>query len=214
MPGVVGIDEAGRGPVLGPLVVAAVAVPERDALADLPLRDSKQVPADQRDALADRIRSRADVAVEAMSAARIDEARRIRSLNDIEVDLFAKAADGLDGRTVLADAADVDADRFGDRLAERLADAEVVAEHEADANHAIVSAASIVAKVDRDRRIREIADDLDADVGSGYPSDPTTRAFLRSWVADHGDLPPHTRRSWSSAEAVLAEVQQSSIGDY
>lgn len=214
MPGVVGIDEAGRGPVIGPLVVAAVAVPDRGDLDDLPLRDSKQVPSDERVTLADRIRSRAAVAVEAMPASDIDEARRTRSLNAIEVDLFARAADELDGRTVLADAADVDADRFGDRLTQRLPGVEVVAEHGADATHAIVSAASIVAKVDRDRRVREIADDLDADVGSGYPSDPTTRAFLRSWVADHGELPPHTRRSWSSAEAVLAEVQQSSIGDY
>lgn len=214
MPAVAGIDEAGRGPVLGPLVVVAVAVPEPGALDDLALRDSKQVPAGERPAMAEAIRSRADVAVEAMPASRIDEVRRTRSLNAIEVELFAEAADRLDAGTLLADAADVDADRFGAAVADRLSGVAVVAQHGADATYPIVSAASIVAKVERDRRVATISDRLGVEVGSGYPSDPTTRSFLESWVADHGDLPPHTRRSWSSAERVLAERQQSSLGDY
>jgi ribonuclease HII len=81
---------------------------------------------------------------------------------------------------------------------------EVVAEHRADKNHLVVAAASILAKVERDRSVREIEKSLGLKIGSGYPSDPATVRFLEEWVKEHGELPPFARKSWKTAERVKA----------
>ena len=80
----------------------------------------------------------------------------------------------------------------------------VIAEHKADTNYAIVSAASIIAKVSRDSSIRALERSLGATIGSGYPSDARTIAFLKKWLDARGDLPPGTRRSWKTAQNLLS----------
>lgn len=228
--GVAGVDEAGRGPVLGPLVASAVLVDEADAgLADLVrdgLRDSKRLTPSTREVMAARVRDVADVEVKAVSAEAIDRARTVegRTLNDVEVALFAGLLRKAAPRTAYVDAADVDAERFGREIHRRLDGRSarrvcgpaphIVAEHGADDRYPVVAAASVVAKVERDRRMAAIAEELGGDAGSGYPSDPATVAFLRRWVRDHGELPPHTRRSWKSAARLLAEADQRSLADY
>jgi ribonuclease HII len=76
-----------------------------------------------------------------------------------------------------------------------------------------VGAASIIAKVARDAHVAELADEY-GDVGSGYPSDPTTRTFLADYVDSHGELPPCARRSWSTCDDVLAAAEQATLGDF
>jgi ribonuclease HII len=76
-----------------------------------------------------------------------------------------------------------------------------------------VGAASIIAKVERDTHVDALADEY-GDVGSGYPSDPTTREFLASYVAAHDQLPACARSSWSTCEDVLAAAQQSTLGEF
>ncbi len=217
-----GIDEAGRGPVIGPLVVAGVAVPDPAVLLELGVKDSKQLPPAKRDRLARILRDLpgAVVEVRVIEAPVLDEEMARASLNEIEARRFADitaclAAAGA--RRVVADAADVDAVRFGRRIARELpADLpqghpEVLAEHRADATWPCVAAASIIAKTVRDdavaalaRRLERI---LDRPLGSGYPSDPKTQAFLKAWLEAHGDLPEGTRRSWRPARALLAPRQ-------
>ncbi|HLF16354.1 MAG TPA: ribonuclease HII [Candidatus Thermoplasmatota archaeon] len=206
-----GIDEAGRGPVLGPLVVAGVATEDPERLAEMGCRDSKVLSPDRRRALDRALRADAGVQIEvrAIEAETIDAEREGRSLNDIELERFAEVARALGSPAVVVDAADVDAKRFGRDLAARLPPGtRVVSEHKADANHAIVAAASIVAKVARDAAVAELARRLERRLGmalgSGYPSDPQTQAFLRAWVERFGDLPEGTRRSWSTARDLLA----------
>jgi ribonuclease HII len=119
---------------------------------------------------------------------------------------------------VLADAADTDEARFGRRLRDAVAEAgtavDVTAEHGADETHAIVSAASVVAKVERDRRMAEIDAKYDREVGSGYPSDPTTRAFLADYVDEYGELPVCARATWATCEDALAAAEQSGLADF
>ncbi|MFD1525495.1 ribonuclease H family protein, partial [Halolamina salina] len=119
---------------------------------------------------------------------------------------------------VLADAADTDEARFGRRLRDAVAETgtevDVTAEHGADETHAIVSAASVVAKVERDRRMAEIDERYDREVGSGYPSDPTTRAFLAGHVEEHGELPACARATWATCEDALAAAEQSGLSDF
>lgn len=229
---IAGIDEAGRGPVLGPLVVAAVRVPEASVVEGLGLRDSKALTAGQRAELAGVVRDRADVEVTSVAPDVIDRYRRQRTLNDLEVDLFGDLVARLAPVRAYVDAADVDPERFRRRVLARARgpgtmdvgpaptgpavrpDIEVVAEHGADVRYPVVSAASIVAKVERDQRVAEIGEELGADVGSGYPSDPVTTAFVESWFDEHGDLPPHTRRSWVSARRMLARAGQANLAEF
>lgn len=206
-----GIDEAGRGPILGPLVVAGVAVDDPAPLVALGCRDSKVLSPEKRSSIRRRLEAVPGIRIEVrrIEAATLDAERARRSLNDIELERFRDIARALAADRVVVDAADVDAKRFGRELARGLPPSmQIVSEHRADANHVTVAAASIVAKVERDAAIAELARRLERKInlplGSGYPSDPLTVAFLAAWRDEFGDLPPETRRSWAPARALLA----------
>lgn len=202
-----GADEAGKGPVLGPLVVAAVAM-ERDLL-EPEYRDSKRVPPGERERLAGRIRSRGRCAVAVKDPHEIDD----RGIDTVLREGYVEALTRLDYDEAYADAADVKAERFEDFL-RREVGGEITAEHGADDSYPVVAAASIVAKVERDRLVDEIADRLGADVGSGYPADPATTDFLERYVEENGELPGCARKSWETSRRVLARAAQSGLGDF
>ena len=206
-----GIDEAGRGPVVGPLVVAGVAVPDPSVLTKMGVTDSKALSPGKREMLDRKIRGLegARVEVRVIAPEVLDEERKRRTLNAIEVERFQDIALALGAPTVVVDAADVDARRFGRQVASRLPPRMVVvAEHKADLNHVVVGAASIVAKVARDAAITELARRLERrlemPLGSGYVHDPATQAFLAAWHKRFGDLPEGTRRSWATVQTMLA----------
>jgi len=215
---VVGADEAGKGPALGPMVAGAV----RAAPEDLPagLADSKELTATRREELAAELREHPGivVATAAIEPARIDAPDTDMNGLGVTAQAEAVAAVAKAGDDVLADAADTDEARFARRLREAVAAAgtavDVTAEHGADETHAIVSAASIVAKVQRDRRMAEIDAKYDREVGSGYPSDPTTRAFLAEYVDEYGGLPACARATWATCEDALAAAEQSGLGEF
>ncbi|WP_136603539.1 ribonuclease HII [Salinigranum halophilum] len=212
----VGSDEAGKGPVLGPMVAAAVRVDPDDL--STAVDDSKRLTAETRAALAAEIRAVADtVGFGIVSTDRIDAPES--DMNTLTVDAHAEALAGVarDGDSVYADAGDVSESRFARRVAagvdERGVAVDVRAEHGADARYPVVAAASIVAKVERDRRVDVLRDEY-GDVGSGYPNDPTTRTFLREYVRDHGVLPGCARASWQTCDDVLSAAEQSALDDF
>jgi ribonuclease HII len=216
MPIHVGSDEAGKGPVLGPMVAAAVRV-DSNALPN-GVDDSKRLAPARREELAAEIRAVADaLGVAVVSPERIDAPET--DMNTLTVDAHAEALAAVvaGGEAVYVDAGDVSAARFGRRVAAGVEGrghaVDVRAEHGADATYPVVAAASIVAKVERDRRIEALDDDY-GDVGSGYPSDPTTRAFLEEYVRDHGSLPPCARASWRTCDDVLAAAEQSALDEF
>ncbi len=204
-----GIDEAGRGPVLGPLVVAGVASEEEEPFADLGLKDSKQLSPRAREKLAADIRNRAaKIELTVASAEEIDMWRQTMTLNEVEVRLFTQVARGLRAEALIVDACDTDARRFGlDIMAGLRFDCKVFSAHKADEDEPIVSAASIIAKVERDRLMavisRRAEQDYGIPAGSGYPSDPITRHYLNTVIERTGGLPPETRRSWKTADDLL-----------
>lgn len=212
-----GIDEAGRGPVFGPLVVAGVACADPEALRGLGCRDSKLLSPPRRERLARLVRDLPGVAVEVrtIEAHELDAERVRSSLNEVEAVRFQDIASCLaasGARKIVVDAADTDAARFGRRVALGLPPGvEVVSEHKADLHHACVAAASIVAKVARDAAVAQAARRLERrlglPLGSGYASDPQTQAFLRGWHAAFGGLPEGTRLSWRTAKGLLAPQQ-------
>lgn len=208
-----GVDEAGKGPVLGSMFAAAV----RADPATLPdgVGDSKGIAPGRREQLDEQIRSIADaVAVAEIPVRRIDDPETDMNTLTVAAHGEALADVATDGLAGMVDAGDTDAERFGRRVADRVdATVEIAAEHGADETDPLVGAASILAKVARDSHVEGLAA-THGDVGSGYPSDPTTREFLAGYVERHGELPECARASWSTCADVLAAAQQSTLGEF
>lgn len=205
-----GIDEAGRGALLGPLVIAGVSLEEGAAsyLRSLGVRDSKKVSPEKRERLYPEIvrMSKRIVLVE-VPPAEID--RRIRAgcnLNLTETIKMAKVARSLECDTVYVDAVDVNQERFQETLSRMVSGVSLVCEHRADEKYTVTGAASIVAKVFRDRRIRELSDRF-GEIGSGYPSDARTMNFVWNYFIRNGELPDIVRRSWKPARAIMAYAE-------
>lgn len=210
----VGVDEAGKGPVLGSMFAAAVRAPS-PAIPD-GVRDSKDLVPERREELARRLRAddRVAIGVAEIPVARIDDPAT--DMNELTVRAQARALDDIvdDGDAIYLDAGDVDAGRFERRVGDHVdTAASLHGEHGADETYPIVAAASIVAKVDRDAHVRELATTY-GEVGSGYPSDERTRAFLEEYLADHRRLPDCARETWQTSRDLLAAAEQTGLQDY
>lgn len=216
-----GLDEAGRGPVLGPLVIACAITDDEGMLRQLGVKDSKALTPAARERMAPELqRKLAGVCVLTVNAARLDSLMGERTLNEIEVSMFGEATltaarnVGIARLDVLqVDAADTNAAAFGGYVRQvlEIMDPEfqvgdVVSEHKADTRYPAVGAASILAKVERDRQVRKISEEAGVDVGSGYPSDPVTKQFLRDYISANGDVPPFCRRAWQTTTDLLNEA--------
>jgi len=190
----IGVDEAGRGPVIGPLVVCAFASTSQSHLRELGVKDSKDLSVKRRNDLFP-ILSMMPHKVIVCSPERIDNST---NLNTLEVELFAEALAAMPDGEIMLDACDVNANRFANNVS-KLSGRVCSAEHKADENHPEVSAASIIAKVTRDRIVSEISEELGFDIGSGYPSDPKTKAAVIELIK--GDKPHDCLRwSWKTVE--------------
>jgi len=242
-----GVDEAGKGPVLGPMVAAAVLAEPEGLPADVD--DSKRLSAAQRESIDAAIRGIDGVAVGVAFVEPAEIDRPDTDMNTLTVRGQARAvraafaerdrlrgeddADPLDEPVrVVADAGDTSEDRFARRLASFVAgdDADtaagvepeptpavdIAAAHGADEDDPVVGAASVVAKVARDERMAAVDAEYPSysGVGSGYPGDSTTRAFLREYVADHGTVPDCARRSWSTCDDAVAAAEQSGLDEF
>jgi len=199
-----GVDEAGRGPVLGPMVICGIAVESDKRLKRLGVRDSKKLTPKKREELAPKILKFARVELVEISADQIDELRKRMTMNEIEAKAFAAIVEKLSPEIAYIDAADVDEENFGKAVrANMKCNAKIVSEHKADDTYPVVSAASIIAKVNRDRRVREIEREIGRPIGSGYQTDDVTMTFLEEWIRENGSCPPHTRRSWEPAQNIM-----------
>ena len=231
-----GVDEAGKGPVLGPMVAAAVFADPSVLPADVD--DSKRLSPERRETLDAAIRGIDGVAVGVAFVEPAEIDRPDTDMNTLTVRGQARAVcaalearetageDGPDGPIrVVADAGDTSEARFARRLGEFIEKdvggtdrpaVDVEAFHGADESDPVVGAASVVAKVARDARMAAIDEAYPAydGVGSGYPSDPTTRSFLRAYVGDHGAVPDCARRSWATCDDVIAAAEQSGLDEF
>jgi len=213
---IAGIDDAGRGPIIGPLVIAGVLIEETEMsrLRLLGVKDSKMLSPKRREQLAVSIKELVlKHCVESLSPEEIDRVvetgRRLHRLNRLEAYTMAKVIEHLRPEVAYVDASDVLADRFGKHIAERLTfKVKIVSEHKADVKYPVVSAASIIAKVERDRAIQELSDKY-GEIGSGYVTDPRTIEFLEKWLATHGSYPWFVRKSWKPAKELRSKANTS-----
>lgn len=217
-----GVDDAGRGPIIGPLVVAGVLVPDdqQPELWALGVRDSKLLTPGVRTQLDAKIRASAlKVSLVEAQPKEIDDCvlhgRRFWRLNQLEARMMAKVLTDLAPPEAYVDASDVNEARYGegirDFLPQNLKKMRIISEHHADRTFPVVSAASIIAKVRRDELVEELHNEY-GDFGSGYLTDPKTMDFLRGWRRKHHDYPPIVRMSWKTIRELEAEVGQTRLG--
>ena len=215
-----GVDEAGKGPVLGPLVVAGVSFENDSKLIENNVRDSKKCTPKRRELLAKKIKEIAlNYEIILISASDIDDMRKVMTLNEIEVNTFSKIINKLKPDVCYVDSADVDDKRFGRDILSRLSfKPEIVSKHKADDIYPVVGAASILAKTMRDEEVRKIEQELrkklDLPMGSGYPADPITQKFLKEWVSNFGEMPPYTRLSWKTSQRILKENKVKKLDEF
>jgi len=211
---IAGLDEAGRGPVIGSLIIGCVIFNEKDLhiLDEIGVDDSKKISSKKREILAQKIKKHA-VSYELLevTAKNINALhKKGLSLNEIEEISFAKLLNGIEPQPdkIYLDAADVIEERFGKTIGGMLKfkPKKIISKHRGDAIFKIVGAASILAKTKRDHIIEEYKIKY-GNIGSGYPSDPYTKKFLKSYYNSHQKFPPIVRTWWKTAENIIKEYE-------
>jgi len=214
---VLGVDEAGRGPVIGPLIVGGFVMDEdrTDRLRELGVRDSKTLAPHRREELYEELGRYGRRESIALLPAEIDAAVARGALNRLEARAFAELIGRVHPSRTFVDACDANAPRFG-ALVRQLSgwEGEVVSRHNADRDVPVVSAASIVAKVERDRAMAQLGKELGAELGSGYPADPVTIAFLKDHLPRAGQRPYWLRSSWQTTARLMAERAARTLDDF
>ncbi|QEE14465.1 ribonuclease HII [Promethearchaeum syntrophicum] len=211
---IAGLDEAGRGPVIGSLVIGCVIFNEKDLpiLDDIGVDDSKKITSKRREILAKKIKSHAvsydilEITAKDINALH----KKGLTLNEIEEISFAKLINGIKPQPdiIYLDAADVIEDRFGKTIGSmlRFKPKKIISKHRGDAIFKIVGAASILAKTKRDQIIEEYKKEY-GNIGSGYPSDPYTKKFLKSYYYSNQKFPPIVRTWWKTAENIKKDYE-------
>jgi len=214
---VCGVDEAGRGAVIGPLVIAGVSVFEKDIakLKKIGVRDSKELSPSQREKLAKQIEKIAkDIVILKVGPCKIDDYNRQGvNLNRVEAMKMCTIIDCLNANKSYVDGPDVNLDKFK-RVVNKMLKfgTELVVEHHADQTYPVVSAASIIAKVERDREMEDLGKKYGID-GTGYPSDERTIASMKAYLEKHKKFPEKglVRFSWDTTKEMLGENKQKKL---
>jgi ribonuclease HII len=213
----IGIDDAGRGPLIGPMVLAGVLLDatKESNLKSMGAKDSKILSHPERVRLSALIKKEVKKSVVVLATPEeIDKAVETVNLNTLEAQKMAEVINQLnDGKTktrVIVDCPSINTVKWREKLIsfiEETKNLEVVCEHKADANHPSVSAASILAKVEREEQVAAIKSQY-GDIGSGYPADPYTKQFLK----EHGTALKDAgifRKSWATWKEMFPQYNTS-----
>lgn len=223
---ILGIDDAGRGPLIGPMILAGVLVKKEDEefFKKNGIKDSKQLTHPTRVALSDIIKSTAlafhvvqstpevidEAIISGLNLNTLEAMKTAEIINEINQNKFQK-----EKIKVIVDCPSVNTTAWREKLLEFIKhpeNLEVHCEHKADVNHPSVSAASILAKVEREKEVAKIKEKYKqyGDTGSGYPSDPYTKEFLKK----HGKRLENEgifRKSWATWKQMFPQKSQSTL---
>jgi len=226
-----GIDDAGKGPVIGPMVLAGVLLSrtEEIKLKQLGVKDSKMLSPKRREALAKKIRKIAKAYhIVKISPKEIDSRASIGlNLNQLEA---IKAADIINKllknkektkTDIIIDCPSVNRAAWKNYLLryvnEKIKNAKFIIEHKADVHYPAVSAASIIAKVARDAEIEKIKKKIGVNFGSGYPADPLTQEFLTQEFLKHADKYKKlhiARETWQTLKSFKGKKEQKNLLEF
>ncbi len=218
---ILGIDDAGRGPVIGPMIIAGCLIDskyERE-LKNLGVKDSKQLTQKRREFLFEKIKElsvKYDFVI--IPAEEIDSYNKNKiNLNELEAikmaEVINKINDGKEKIKVIIDCPSVSINKWKDYLktkVENLSNLEINAEHKADVNYVEVSAASIIAKCIREKEMDKLRELYGEEIGSGYTSDPKTCTFLESNFKKHKNKGIF-RKSWSTWKETCSKTKQQKL---
>lgn len=216
---IAGIDEAGRGCVLGPMVLAICAIDEKKDgfFRDIGVKDSKLLSKQKREDLFTIIEQNCiEYKIIVVPAEELNILMDGYSLNEIEaqkvVDLL-KAIKSAD--KVILDSPDTIAEKYTKRVRsilkkednKKFDKLDILSEHKADYKYMSVACASILAKVTRDKLMNKL-------VGfelSGYSSDPKTIDYLKNYFLEHKKFPEFTRLKWKTVDNIVKDLYQKKI---
>ena len=206
---ILGIDEAGRGPVIGPMVIAGYCIEEEkiDLLKSLGVRDSKELTRKQREDIYNEILKLTDKYKYIIIDPKIIDYYVYKNkLNYLEFEDMIKIIEEIKPNKVIIDSPIVNTKKVIEYIKNNLRiNIEIVAENKADKKYPVVSAASIIAKVIRDREIDKIKEKINIDFGSGYPSDERT---IKAIKENYEILKNYTRESWMTIKKIRGENQK------
>jgi ribonuclease HII len=220
---ILGIDESGRGPVIGPLVMCGFMLSEDKLgrLKEMGVKDSKLLTPQRRSTLYQKLKELADDwAPIKLTAMDIDKLRSESNLNKIEIRHMQELINTMKPDIAIIDAIEANTAKFRATVLaglkpelkerEKSGEFELICKNFADRDYPIVGAASIMAKVIRDAEVRKLAKEHGS-FGSGYSSDPRTMKFLKDWLAKHKEFPHFVRRSWVTAKELKKDHDQKGI---
>jgi len=203
---VCGVDDAGRGSMLGPLVIAGVSISRSKIrkLSEMGVKDSKKLSPAARERLYKKIIDFVDdYYVAKISPKTIDKSVKKHNLNHLEARYMAKVISKLQPNISYVYSCDVNPARFGKEISKLSKSKKIRSYHHADSRFVVVSAASIIAKVNRDRAIALLRKKYD--LGSGYPSDTKTTSFVKNYVSENNEIPNFVRVSWKPVQKIINE---------
>ncbi len=199
-----GVDDAGRGSMIGPLVISGITIDKKNVkkLKSIGVQDSKKLSSKKREILYKKIIEIVDdYYVVRISPKTIDQNVFKHKLNHLEAKNMAKVIKKLDPHTAYVDSCDVDYKRFGREISSLTSNSRIVSRHHADSRFTVVAAASIIAKVSRDKSIHRLKKNFD--LGSGYPSDKNTVKYVKKLLSSKKQSYPFIRMSWKPVQKII-----------
>ncbi len=217
--GTAGLDEAGRGPVIGPMVIAIVLLSKKAAkkLKSIGVKDSKMLTPRKREELAPLIMEMSDAyALRVIEPKVIDDFVSRNELNLLEAKVMADLVKEIAPSFVIVDAPGRNAKKFKEVFKSMLTglNVRVRAENKADKKFVHVAAASILAKVERDREIAKLREIAGYDFGSGYPGDQKTREFLSKVLEGFPFPKDKIRWKWATLQNIIEERRRTRLTDF
>lgn len=212
---ILGIDESGRGPVLGPMVMCGYLIDDKKLalLRETGVKDSKMLSAEQRESIEPELRALScDMILLKVSAKEIDKNKSVSNLNRLEIQKMQQMINLLNPDKVIIDSPERNTKRFKEKILHNIDNKKIhiIAENFADKNHFPVSAASVVAKVNRDKEIKKLHKKY-GDFGTGYPHDEKTVKFLKDWIQKNKEFPDCVRNTWMTSQEIMRNKQQRTL---
>lgn len=220
---VIGIDEAGKGPVIGSLVIgfAIINLEKKEDLnsylkylEEKGVKDSKKLTPKKRRELYADLKNNMDLKFVQLTPALIDSNfNKGGKLNDLEIEAIVKILESEKPNLFIVDSLTAEPQKFVRKILDKLSfKPDFISENKADDNYTIVAAASIIAKELREEELKQIRENLNIEVGSGYPSDPKTIEFLKNnfYKKEYDFL---FRKSWKTYQKLVKDSQKN-LEDY
>jgi ribonuclease HII len=211
---IAGIDENGRGSLIGPLVITCFIIEESEVekLKEIGVKDSKKLSKEKREEIFEKLKNY-EFYYELILPIEIDIFLKNGNLNELEAIYMAKLINRTDAEKYFIDSPS-NSKKFQDKIKNYLKrDVKLVVEKKMDERNLVVAAASIIGKVIRDKEIKKIEEEIKEEIGSGYPGDKKTIKFLENALKNKRNY-DFIRKSWITYERERLKIRTKRITDF